>query len=450
MWAHACGGSTPPFGTIPSPRPAAVDPEVLIVGGGPAGASTAIHLSRLLPSLRDRILVVDAKAFPREKPCGGGLSGRALATLESMGIALDVPSVAADTVEYRVGDRLATTHVPGALRVVRRAEFDAALLRAAAARGIEASEGEALVALETDAGRPRARTARRRLAPRVVVGADGAGSLVRRLAGLPPPRFFARLHLLEIPVREEETHEFVAGAFRFDYSLVPSGVQGYIWDFPSRIDGRPHLNTGIFHRNARGPEPPRARLLSFLGAHAARRGVAGAAARLRSYPDVEYDPARPLARPGVLLVGSAAGVNALTGEGIWQSLEYGRLAAEEIAAAYGADDFRFAGYDARVARSPLGRDLRVSRLVADLFYGRFFWALYSFQERNADLREAYIRSFAGQFDLARIPKVPLVARWWWHLLRGGHRGRAPGPGPWAELLVAGGGAPAPRPALTSR
>ncbi len=417
-----------------------METEVLIVGGGPAGAATAIHLARLLPSLRDRVLVIDKQKFPREKPCGGGLSGRALAALGEMGVAVSVPSVATNRVQYRFGERLARYEVAGACRVVRRAEFDAMLLREAAARGIEVAEDEALVSLDASGARPRVVTTRRALAPRVVVAADGAASLARRLAEFPAPRFFARLHLLEIPVREESTPEFVDGAFTFDYTLVPSGIQGYVWDFPSRIGGRPFLNSGIFHRNARGPEPSRERLLSFLRAHAARRGVLAVGARLRSYPDVEYDPGAPLAKPGVLLAGSAAGVNGLTGEGIWQSFEYGRLAAESIAAAYGRDDFRLADYGDRVARSPMGRDLALSRRIADLFYGRFFWALYSFQEENEDLRLAYIRSFAGQFDLRRLPMAAVAARWWWHLARRRHRAPRPGPGPWTEALASDGAA----------
>lgn len=409
--------------------------EILIVGGGPAGASTAIHLARLLPSLRDRVLLVDRKVFPREKPCGGGLSGRALAALDAMDVRITVPSVATDVARYRFGERLSSYRVPGACRVVRRAEFDAMLLGIVRARGIEVAEGEGLVALECGDGRPRVRTTRRALAPRVVVGADGAGSLARRLAGLPEPRAYARLHQLEFPVREEDTPDFLDAAFTFDYTPVPSGVEGYVWDFPSRIAGEPHMNCGIFHRNASAREPSRGRLLALLADHVARRGHDPRAARLRSYPDVEYDPRAPIARPGVLLAGSAAGVNPLTGEGIWQSFEYGRLVAESIAAAYGADDFRFADYGARVARSPMGRDLRLSRRLADLFYGRLFWTLYSFQERNEDLRLAFIKSLAGQFDLARIPKASLVARWWWHLAVGARRAPLPGPGPWAEALA---------------
>jgi len=401
-----------------------VSVEILIVGGGPAGASTAIHLARLLPSQRAKILVIDKQTFPREKPCGGGLSGRALATLGDMGVALSVPSVATDCVQYRFGDGVSRYHVPGACRIVRRAEFDTMLLRAAASCGVAVAEDEALTEMARDGERFHVRTTRRAITPRIVVAADGAASLVRRLAGFPAPRAFARLHLYEIPVDEERTPEFADGAFTFDYSVVPRGVEGYLWDFPSRIGGRPYLNTGIYHRNARSMagDPARAhagsaraQLLAILDEHLRRQGVDPRHARLRSYPDIEYDPGVPLSLPGVLLTGSAAGINALTGEGIWQSLVYGRLAAESIAASFASGDSRLRDYGDRVARSPMGRDLRLSRRVADLFYGRFFWPLYSFQERNADLRMAYIKSFAGQFDLERMSKTRLVLRWWRHL-----------------------------------
>ncbi|MFN0149472.1 MAG: NAD(P)/FAD-dependent oxidoreductase [bacterium] len=407
--------------------------EILIVGGGPAGASTAIHLARLLPSQREKILVIDKQAFPREKPCGGGLSGRALATLADMGVEISVPSVTTDCVQYRFGGGTSRYHVPGACRIVRRAEFDTMLLRNAASRGVCVCEGESLTQMSRDGERFHVRTTRRSITPRVVIAADGAASLVRRLAGFPAPRAFARLHLYEIPVSEQSTPEFVDGAFTFDYSAVPRGVEGYVWDFPSRIGGRPHLNTGIYHRNARGTNgaPPnersdsqRARLLAILDDHLRRRGIDPRQARLRSYPDIEYDPDVPLSLPGVLLTGSAAGINALTGEGIWQSLVYGRLAAESIAASYASNDLRFREYGERVAHSPMGRDLRLSRRIADLFYGRYFWPLYSFQERNADLRIAYIKSFAGQFDLARLSKTRLALAWWRHL---------------ATLAVSGGG-----------
>ena len=48
--------------------------DALVVGAGPAGSATAIHLSRA----GARVLLADKARFPRDKPCGGGLTGRAL------------------------------------------------------------------------------------------------------------------------------------------------------------------------------------------------------------------------------------------------------------------------------------------------------------------------------------------------------------------------------------
>jgi flavin-dependent dehydrogenase len=239
--------------------------------------------------------------------------------------------------------------------------------------------------------------------------------LARRLAGFPPPRSFARLHLYEIPVQEEKTPEFRDGAFTFDYSVVPAGIEGYLWDFPSRIGGAPYLNTGVYHRNTCDGAVARERLLEALARHVRERGADLSSARLRSYPDAEYEPDVPLAKEGVLLAGSAAGINALTGEGIWQSLAYGAIAAEAIACAHATGDWSLEDYTERVRRSPMGRDLRLSRRLAGLFYGRHFASLFAFQERNPDLRMAFIKSFAGQFDLERLSKLELVARWWRHM-----------------------------------
>ena len=48
--------------------------DALVVGAGPAGSSTATHLARA----GAHVLVADKASFPRDKPCGGGLTGRAL------------------------------------------------------------------------------------------------------------------------------------------------------------------------------------------------------------------------------------------------------------------------------------------------------------------------------------------------------------------------------------
>ncbi len=50
-----------------------MDKDILILGGGPGGLSTALHLQRLAPHLAHRILILENGHYPRPKLCAGGL-----------------------------------------------------------------------------------------------------------------------------------------------------------------------------------------------------------------------------------------------------------------------------------------------------------------------------------------------------------------------------------------
>jgi flavin-dependent dehydrogenase len=70
----------------------------------------------------------------------------------------------------------------------------------------------------------------------------------------------------------------------------------------------------------------------------------------------------------VLLAGDAAGVDALAGEGISFALQYGEVAAAELVAAFGNNDFGFAGYRQRVMAHDLGKELTLRYWLARLIY----------------------------------------------------------------------------------
>ena len=118
--------------------------DILIIGGGPAGLSTALHLVQLAPDLRARVLVLEKAHYPRHKLCAGALVGDAEVILQGLG--LDVSEVPhADAMRAHLdfagkGLSLAPrgTH---ALRIIRRDEFDAWLAAKTRAAGIEIREG---------------------------------------------------------------------------------------------------------------------------------------------------------------------------------------------------------------------------------------------------------------------------------------------------------------------
>ena len=171
-----------------------MDRDVVIAGAGPAGVATAVALAERIPA--ERILCLDKARFPRDKPCGGGLTGHAHAALARLGLEVRVPHVPCGRGRIAYRRRARDVALGRPVDIVRRREFDADLVAQARARGIEIAAGEGLAAFDVDAGAGAVRvttTAGRRLTARVLVGADGAGSRVRKALTAddrPPLRLF--------------------------------------------------------------------------------------------------------------------------------------------------------------------------------------------------------------------------------------------------------------------
>jgi flavin-dependent dehydrogenase len=153
-----------------------------------------------------------------------------------------------------------------------------------------------------------------------------------------------------------------AARYEFDFRAVPAGLAGYAWAFPCVIDGRPHVNVGVYGRRA-GTGPDLRALLRTV-----QTGVGDAATRHQAAP-IRCWARAPFTAPRTLLVGDAAGVEPLMGEGISFAFEYGRWAAAELAdaARSGALDWR--GAEVRFRRSWVGRKLHRLDQAATVVYG---------------------------------------------------------------------------------
>lgn len=333
--------------------------DVVIVGGGPAGLSTALHLQTAAP--RARIVVLEAERYPREKICAGGIGGRAFRLLERIGVEVDCPRVPLDAVAMRVGGTTMRVELPGCGAVVRRIEFDHALARIARARGIEVRDGTRVLRVATDAAGATLDLPDGPVRTRVVVGADGVSGIVRRQLGF--ARSGLRAQVVEVDT-EDLPDDQPRDTAVFDFATA--ALKGYAWDFPTQIDGVAHVCRGAYVIRTLGPDDARARARDYLET----RGLDLARYRVKQFAECGWEPGFVPGVPRGLLVGEAAGIDIATGEGIGQAIEYGALAGPYLSRALARDDLGFASWRRTIARAHLGRQMAIRHACYRVFYGR--------------------------------------------------------------------------------
>jgi menaquinone-9 beta-reductase len=373
--------------------------DVLILGGGPAGLSTALHLHQLAPQLSRRILLLEKGHYPRPKLCAGGLVADAEVILEGLGLDVsEVPHVDASAAHFDFGGKGLTVSVPKrhTLRIIRRDEFDAWLAKNAETRGIEIREGVTVKNVKADEKGVTVITDQGEFRAQVVVGADGSNGVTRRCVFPDAPVHTARLLEVLTPQadviaseRSERGNLLTNGGLPrrgsaaprndtrhayFDFFPIPAGIAGYTWDFPTQVNGQPMRCWGIYDTNLLAHKG-RPALKEPLAEEMARHGFDLSQHELKGHPIRWYSPRNPVSVPRVLLVGDAVGADGIFGEGISMALAYGKVAAGELVQAFSTGDFSFSGYRRRLSRSALGRTLFVRWVITKILY-RLHWAWF--------------------------------------------------------------------------
>lgn len=369
--------------------------KVCIVGAGPAGSMAALEFAK-----QGALVSIFDPSHPREKPCGGGLTGKSLALLPTGPAHDPLPARRVQHCRFDTARSLMIELDLGEpVGIVSRADFDAWLLRRAVEAG--ARHVNDRITRVDATGRVKSLGGIEETFD-LVVGADGANSLVRRtfLAATP-----------------KERRWMACGWFaRGDSEMVVrflEGVEGYLWLFPRAG----HVGVGI---GAPLGHPPTRDLLALLEREVARAFPAMARDEDTPYyahtipsPGEDGATLREMAGEKWALVGDAAAIaDPITGEGIFYALRSGQLLAQTI----------LSGGSPRTygdrAMEEFGHDLmRAARLYRRFFAPGFTDRMLDYAHRSPALSRVMVDLVLGKQDYMSLKRrlVMTLPRFGWDI-----------------------------------
>jgi geranylgeranyl reductase family protein len=361
--------------------------DVIVVGAGPAGATLAYELARRGIG----VLVLEKEKLPRYKCCAGGVTSKAAKLLD-----FDISEVAEDVIcevsfTFNLGSPYLGQHSQPLIYTVMRDVFDYFLVMRAQQLGAALMDGQKVTQVRVDADWVEISTTDNIFRSRLVVGADGAYSVVAKELGMGRSIEYLVGIESEIIVPEEELVKWKS-RIQIDLGCIPGG---YAWVFPKR--NHLSIGAGCLASKTRDLQAYHQKFLNSLsiGSYTI--------ARSGSHLIPTCTKGRLVWQNKALLLGDAAGLaDPLTGEGIYNAIQSARLAAPVIEDFLVRGKAKLQGYQQLVERKVMS-ELRIAHTVSK-FFVRFPHLAFGMFNQSDGVWRAVCGLICGELQYADIKR----------------------------------------------
>ena len=359
--------------------------DVIVVGAGPAGATLACELARRGIG----VLVLEKEKLPRYKCCAGGITSKAAKLLD-----FDISEVVEEVIyevsfTFNLGNSYLGQHSQPLMYTVMRDVFDYFLVQRAQQLGAVLMDGQKVTEVRVSADCVEISTADGIFRSRLVVGADGAYSVVARELGIGQGMEYIAGIESEIVVPEEELAKWKSRA-QIDLGCIPGG---YAWVFPKRD----HLSVGVgcLASKARHLNRHHQKFLNSLSSGSYT--IVGSSSHLIP----TCTKGRLVWQDKALLLGDAAGfADPLTGEGIYNAVRSAQLAAPVIENSLARGEVGLQDYQ-QIAEKTIMSELRIARKLSK-FFVRFPRLAFGMFNQSDGAWGAVCNLMLGEVDYAAI------------------------------------------------
>jgi geranylgeranyl reductase family protein len=359
--------------------------DVVVVGAGPAGATLAYELAKKGIG----VLVLEKEKLPRYKCCAGGVTSKAVKLLD-----FDISDVVEDVVSevsftFNLGSPYLGQHSQPLVYTVMRDVFDYFLVMRAQQLGAVIIDGQKVTSIMTGADWVEVSTTDDIFRPRLVVGADGAYSVVAKELDMGMSMEYIVGMESEVVVPEKELAKWKSRV-QIDLGCIPGG---YAWVFPKR--NHLSIGAGCLASKARHLDGHHQKFLNSLSI--------GSYTIVRSSSHLipTCTKGRLVWQDKALLLGDAAGLtDPLTGEGIYNAIRSALLATPVIENYLARGKAGLQDYQ-EIIEKEIVSELRIARKLSR-FFVRFPRLAFGMLDRGDGAWRTICNLMLNEIDYAAI------------------------------------------------